>query len=149
MKVILRQDIQGLGHQGDVKEVSRGHARNYLIPRNMVWEADSANMKLLEKEKEKFEKRKLATVQAAKDLAAEIEKLSTTIEVKTGEGGKLFGSVTNADIAAALDAKGFKIDKHNISLENPIKEVGIFSVSIKLHPDVFAKAKVWIVEEKK
>lgn len=149
MKVILRQDIRGLGNQGDVKDVSDGHARNFLLPRNMVWEANNSNLKLLEKEKAKFEKRKLETLQAAKDQAAEIEKLSATIEVKAGEGGKLFGSVTNADIAGALEAKGHKIDKHNILLDNPIKEVGVFSVGVKLHPDVTAKAKIWIVEEKK
>lgn len=149
MKVILRQDIRGLGCQGDVKNVADGHARNFLIPKSMAWEANAANMKLLEREKAKFEKRKVEIVQAAKDEAAEIEKLSITIEVKTGEGGKLFGSVTNADIALALEEKGHKVDKHNIILENPLKEAGVFMVNVKLHSDVSAKAKVWIVKEKK
>ena len=148
MKVILRSDIPKLGKQGDVKNVSGGYVRNYLIPRNLVIEANPANLKLWEKEKVKIEKQKNEVVSKAKELAEKIEKTSITITVKVGEGGKLFGSVTSADIAKVLNDNGFSIEKHDIILEEPLKEVGVYAVDVKIHPEVIARPKVWIVEEK-
>jgi len=148
MKVILREQVSKLGQIGDVKEVSDGYARNFLLPRNLVWEAIPSKMKMLEKEKIKIEKLRQIDVDKAKSLAAQIEALSLTINVKVGEHGKLFGSVTNADIAEELTKKGFATDKHFIVLEEPLKETGVFTVEVKVHPEVNAKAKVWIVAEK-
>lgn len=148
MKLILRNDIRGLGRQGEVREAAPGYARNYLIPRGLAMEATPGNLKLWEKEKVKYEKQRLEHVQEAKGLAEKIEKVSLTITVKTGDSGKLFGSVTNATIAKALEQQGFKIDKHDIMLGEPLKEVGVYTIDIRLHTDVAAKAKVWIVAEK-
>lgn len=148
MKIILRADISTLGNQGDIKKVAPGYARNYLIPKKLAWEATEKNMKLWEKEKLKIEKQKEQVVQKAKELAERIEKISITIAKNVGEGGKLFGAVTNADIADVLRDNDIKIDKHNIILEEPIKEVGVYTVEVKVHPEVMAKPKVWVVEEK-
>jgi len=148
MKVILRADITNIGRQGDVKEVSPGYARNYLLPRQLVMEATPQNMKLWEREKVKLEKQREQVIQSARELADKIEKLSVTIPVKVGEGGKLFGSVTSTIIAEALEKLGTKVNKHDVLLPEPLKEVGVFTVDIRLHPEVIAKAKVWLVEEK-
>lgn len=148
MKVILREDIPKLGRRGDTKVIAEGYARNYLVPRNLVMEATPVNIKIWEKEKVKYEKIRQQDVEKSKELAANIEKLSLTIPVKVGEAGKLFGSVTSAHIADALKANGFSIDKHDIILPEPLKEVGVYSVEIRIHSDVSAKAKVWVVEQK-
>jgi large subunit ribosomal protein L9 len=148
MKVILRTDIPNIGKQGDVKDVATGYARNYLLPRQLVWESNEQSKKLWEQEKVKLSKQKAVIVAGAKGQAEQIEKLSITIPVKVGDSGKLFGSVTNAAIAAALGEKGFAVDKHDVLLEEPIKEVGIYSIDVRIHPEVTAKAKVWVVEEK-
>jgi large subunit ribosomal protein L9 len=148
MKVILRTDITNVGRQGDIKEVSPGYARNYLLPKKMAMEATEQNLKLWEREKVRLEKQREQIIADAKVLAEKIEKASFTITVKVGDSGKLFGSVTTANIAKALADSGFSIDKHDILLPEPIKEVGAYTVDIRLHPEVIAKAKVWIVAEK-
>ncbi|MBN1621069.1 MAG: 50S ribosomal protein L9 [Endomicrobiales bacterium] len=149
MKVILRTDIDKLGKQGDVKNVSEGYARNYLLPKDLVFVANPQNLKIWEREKQKLEKQKQKELQKARELAEKIEKLSITIPVTIGESGKLFGSVTSTDIANVLKDSGFSINKHSIELKEPIKDVGVFVVDVKVHPEVVAKPKVWIVEEKK
>src|SRR3989339_410573 len=148
MKVILRADITSLGQLGDIKEVAEGYARNYLIPRSLVLEATPGNMKLWEREKEKYEKHKEEKKKAARELAEKLEKISLTVPVKVGEGGKVFGSVTNAHIARGLEENGFKVEKHDILLSEPIKEIGAFTVEIRLHPEVNGALKIWVVEEK-
>jgi large subunit ribosomal protein L9 len=148
MKVILRADITNVGRQGEVKEVAPGFARNYLLPRNLVMEATDANMKLWSREKVKLEKQREQIIKAEQEIAGKIEKTSFTIQVKIGESGKLFGSVTNATIAKLLEDNGFKVDKHSILLSEAIKEVGVYTVDIRLHPEVIAKLKLWVVEEK-
>ncbi len=148
MKVILTGDIPSVGRRGDIKDVSPGYARNFLIPRKLALEANDANMKVYEREKQKQAKLREQQSSDAKVLADKMEKHSFTITVKTGEGGKLFGSVTNADVAKALTDAGYETDKHDVLLEEPIKEVGVYTVPVKLLNDVTAKVKVWIVEEK-
>jgi large subunit ribosomal protein L9 len=148
MKVILRSDITNVGRQGDVKVVADGYARNYLLPRRLAMEASPANLKLWEKEKVKLEKQRDQIISDARAVADKIEKTSFTITVKVGENNRLFGSVTNAALARILADNGFTVDKHNILLPEPIKEVGAYTVDIRLHPEVIAKAKIWIVAEK-
>lgn len=148
MKVILHSDIDKVGKQGDIKNVSEGYARNYLIPRKLALEATPANMKLWEKEKVKLEKQKEEILKKAREIAEKIEKTSITITVKVGEGGKLFGSVTSTDIAKVLKDNGFEIDKQNILLDEPLKAIGVYAINVKIHPEIVARPKVWIVEEK-
>jgi large subunit ribosomal protein L9 len=148
MKVILCTDITNVGRQGEIKEVTAGYARNFLVPKNLVMEATPSNLKVWEKRKEKLSKEREKVIQSAKELAEQIEKVSLTITVKVGDNGKLFGSVTTAHIAKALEDSGYPVEKHNILLAEPLKEAGVFTVQIRLHPEVMANAKVYIVEEK-
>jgi len=147
MKVILRQNIESLGQIGDVVEVKPGYANNYLIPRQFAYIALAGSVKALEEEKKNLAKRKQKELQGAEKLAADLEKVSITIPVQVGEEDKIFGSVTTQMIGDALTEKGFDIDKRKIEIEEPIKSLGIYSVGIKLHPNVTAKIKVWVVRE--
>lgn len=147
MKVILRQNIETLGQIGDVVEVKAGYARNYLIPRKYAYAALKGNVKALEEEKKNLNMKKQHEMHAAEKLSAEIEKVSVSIPVQVGEEDKIFGAVTTQMIADALKEKGFEIDKRKIEIEEPIKSLGIYSISIKLHPSVNAKIKVWVVRE--
>ena len=147
MKVILRVDHESLGKAGEVHNVKAGYARNYLIPKKIAVEATPGNIQLLEREKKldvvrQNKDKKLAVVQAA-----ELEKVSLTATVQVGEEDKVFGSVTAQDIADLLKEKGFEIDKKKISLDEPIKALGVYNVSIKLHQDVDATIKVWVVKQ--
>ncbi|MHB2147543.1 50S ribosomal protein L9 [Calditrichota bacterium LG25] len=147
MEIILRQDYQNLGKTGDVVKVKDGYARNYLIPKGIAYIATKENKKRLENELKvkslRVEKEKLAADELAKKLA----NVSCTIPVQVGEEDKLFGSVTSQNIADALAAQGINVDRRKIQLEEPIKSLGIYSVPIKLHPEVEATVKVWVVKE--
>lgn len=147
MKVILRRDHESLGKIGDIIEVKDGYARNFLLPRGIAYAALSGNLKALEEEKKAVEKKNLQELKAAESLAAELETVSVTIPVQVGEEDKLFGTVTTQMIADALKEKGHDIDKRKIEIEEPIKALGIYGVSIKLHQNVSAKIKVWVVRE--
>lgn len=147
MKVILRQEHEKLGKVGDIVEVKDGYARNYLIPRNIAYRATPGAMAALEEEKKQAERRRNKELKNAERLAAELEKVSITVQMKVGEDDKLFGSVTSQMIADALKEKGFTIDKRIIDLQEPIKALGIYPVEIKLHQNVSAKVKVWVVRE--
>ncbi len=147
MEIILRQDYQGLGKTGDVVKVKDGYARNFLIPKGIAYIASKENKKRLENELKlkswRVEKEKLA----AEELAKKLANVSCTIPVQVGEEDKLFGSVTSQNIAEALAAQGIEVDRRKIQLEEPIKSLGIYSVPIKLHPEVEATVKVWVVKE--
>jgi len=147
MKVILRGDIKSVGRLGEIKSVADGFARNYLLPRELVWEATPGNMKRWEKEKSKFEKEQEKQLAAAKVLSELIEKTAVTLSVNVGENGKLFGAITSLDIVKAFAEKGVKVLKQDVVME-PIREVGAYTVEIRLHHDVTAKPKVWIVSKK-
>lgn len=147
MKVILRQDFETLGKVGDVVDVKDGYARNYLIPRNIVFRATPSNLNALEEEKKQHVRREEKQLKDAEKLRAELEKVSLTISMKVGEDDKLFGSVTSQMIADALKEKNFTVDKRNVELEEPIKTLGIFEVPVKIHGSVTAKIKVWVVRE--
>ena len=147
MKVILRKDFESLGHIGDLIEVKEGYARNFLIPRKIVYTALAGNLKALKEEKQNLARKSEHELKAAEILAAELEKVSVTIPVQVGEEDKIFGSVTNQMISDALSEKDYKIDKRKIEIEESIKTLGIYSVNIKLHTNISSKIKVWVVRE--
>ncbi len=147
MKVILRKNFSQLGKIGDVVDVKDGYARNFLIPRQIAYLATEGNIKALEEEKKVVAKKEAANLDNARNLAAELEKISITIPVKVGEEEKIFGSVTTQMIADAIKEKGFEIDKRKIEISEPIKALGIYTVNVKLHSDVNASVKTWVVRE--
>jgi large subunit ribosomal protein L9 len=147
MKVILKSDIERLGKAGEVVNVAVGYARNYLFPQGKALEASARNMEVIEVEKKnivKVQERKKGESEA---LAGKLEQLSVTISKQAGENDKLFGTVTSMEIAGALEKEGHEIDKRKIMLEEPIKTLGIYSVPIRLHAEVTAQVKVWVVKE--
>ncbi|MCI0529091.1 MAG: 50S ribosomal protein L9 [Nitrospira sp.] len=149
MKVILKENVDKLGRMGDLVEVSNGYARNYLIPKKLATAATDRNVKALEHEKRLIAEKQKKERKAAEELAQRIRQTSITIPVQTGEeqeGSKIFGSVTNKDIVESLAKEGVTVDKHDVLLEKPIKELGKFMVSIKLHPNVTAEVEVSVVK---
>ncbi|NOX36934.1 MAG: 50S ribosomal protein L9 [Calditrichaeota bacterium] len=147
MKIILREDFERLGKAGDIVDVKPGYARNYLIPKQIAYPATPSYLKILEEERKQKQQRLLKEKKQAEAMAKKLEDVSVTISVSVGEEDKMFGSVTSQNIADALKEQGIEIDRRKIELEEPIKELGIYSVPIRLHPEVEAKIKVWVVKE--
>ncbi len=147
MKLILLETIDRLGKAGDVIEAKEGYARNYLIPQKKAKEATTGNMKLLEAIKKKQVQEESKKLEIAKKTADKIETLSLTIPAQAGEEEKLFGSVSNDDIAGALAEQGMNIDKKDIILDEPIKKLGVYQVAVKVHPEVKASLRVWVVKK--
>ena len=147
MKVILLQTIDRLGKAGEVITVKEGYARNYLIPKKVAREATTGNMKMLEAVRKKQADEDAKKMSEIKVLADKLAALSLTISAAAGEEDKLFGSVSNEAIAEALLAEGVTIDKRDIILDEPIKKLGAYQVTVKLHPDLKANLKVWIVKK--
>ena len=147
MKIILREDIDKLGRRGDVVKVAPGYGRNYLLPKGLAYLHTPGNAKRVDQEKRFLNVKLAREKQEAEELSRRISQISTTIVRKVGENETLYGSVTNADIAEAIEKEGFAIDKRKILLEDPIKTLGIYTVPVKLHPDVTAELKVWVVKE--
>lgn len=147
MKIILRKEFDQLGHIGDIVEVKEGFARNFLIPRNIAFAAQKGNLRSLEEEKKQLDKKKVKEMHAAEKLASELDKVSITIPVKVGEEDKIFGTVTNQMIADSLKEKGYDIDRRKIEIPEQIKSLGIYSVNVKLHANVTAAVKTWVVRE--
>lgn len=147
MKIILLEDVKGVGKKGQTINASDGYARNFILPKKLGVEATPANMNTLKLQQKAEEKRKAEELAEARAAAEKLENLTVNIAVKTGEGGKLFGSVTNKEISAALEKQhGLKIDKKKIVLADQIKMVGERHVEVKLHPQVTAELKVKITE---
>ncbi|MBN2013438.1 50S ribosomal protein L9 [candidate division KSB1 bacterium] len=147
MKVILRKDFEQLGQIGDIVEVKHGYARNYLIPQGIALVADPKNLRRLEDERKRMAMQKDREKIAAEKLAQELEKVSCTASVQVGDEDRVFGSVTSQDIADLLKEKGFDIDKKKIMLDEPIKALGIYDVEVKLHTNVHAKIKLWVIKQ--
>lgn len=147
MEVILTKDVDKIGKAGEVVKIKDGFARNHLIPRGLAIPLNQANLKKLEEGKQK----KLLESQKAKAVAEQIGQklasLSLTLPVLTQEEDKLYGSITSQDIAAALKEEGIEIDKNSILLEQPVKSLGIYEIPVKLHPEVSAKIKLWVVKK--
>jgi len=144
MKVILNENIETLGHIGDIVKVAPGYARNYLLPKKLAILATANNAKAIEHTKRQMDYKKNKALEAAKNLSAKLEALSIVLSHKAGEEGKLFGAVTNIDIAAFLKANGFDIDRKSIVLVDTIKHTGEFSASLKIHPEVTATLKITV-----
>lgn len=148
MIVILKKDVKGTGKAGDVIKVSPGYARNMLIPRGLAVEATEGNIRNLEKQKQIQKENEAIEKAKAEDVALKLSKGNIVIKTKAGEGGRLFGSITNKDIAEAIEEQlDIKIDRRKIVLENPIKELGIVNVEAKLYPEVTGKFVVEVKEE--
>lgn len=143
MKVILKEDVKALGKKGKVCEVSDGYARNFLIPRGLAVEATQGNVQDLAHKQKQEEQRRQKEKEAALDLAAKIEGMDVVLQVKVGDKGRLFGSVTNKEIAEVLEKEyKLKLDKRKIELKEPIKAIGEHIVTVKLHPEVNGTLKV-------
>lgn len=148
MKVIFKQDVKGQGKKGEIKEVSEGYARNFLIPRGLAIEANESNLKTLKAMEKSAELKEQKRFQEALELKATLEALEIRIPAKAGEGGKLFGAVTSKQISDFLDKKNIDIDKRKIEMNDPIRSLGVTQVPVKIHPKVTAMLKVHVVEEK-
>ena len=147
MLVILRENVENLGRIGDLVNVSTGFARNYLIPNKLVMLADAGNVKMIENQKKVLEKKRVAARSASEALAKKLNDQSVTITRKVGENDKLFGSVTQSDIMDALQKSGHTVEKRMITLENPIKALGVHTVTVKFDQDVTASVKVLVAKE--
>ncbi|OBR66649.1 50S ribosomal protein L9 [Paenibacillus oryzae] len=147
MKVIFLQDVKGQGKKGEVKEVSEGYVRNFLLPKGLAKPASDGNLKTLEVQNASEAKRKQQEKADAQELGKKLEEMKVVVKAKAGEGGRLFGAITSKQIAEALAAQGIKIDKRKIELEEPIRTLGVTQVPVKLHPDVKAKLNVQTTEE--
>jgi large subunit ribosomal protein L9 len=147
MKVILRQDYETLGKIGDLIDVKDGFAINFLLPRKIAYSALKGNIAALEEDKKGLTKKSEQELKVAETLSSELEKVSVTIPVQVGEEDKIFGTVTTQMIADSLKEKGHEIDKRKIEIPESIKSLGIYEVNIKLHSNVEAKIKVWVVRE--
>ena len=147
MEVILREHVDNLGRRGDLVKVADGYARNYLLPRKLALLPTDGNRKQIERERAKFEIKELEEQKAAQAVAERIAAIEIEIARRVGETDVLFGSVTSADVAEALAAKGFELDRRKLQLADPIKRLGEFEVPIKLHRDVTATLKVRVVAE--
>jgi len=147
MEVLLLTDVPDLGRTGDVVTVSDGYARNYLLPKKFATLVTPSALKQLEKLRKEQEAVRKLELESARELASKLSKVSCTITSKTSEGGKLYGSVSAADIVENLKTQGIILDKKCIELEHPIKEIGVYNVKVKLHSQVETSIKVWVVEE--
>ena len=147
MEVILRQDVPKLGHRGDLVKVSDGYARNFLLPRKLAVTASEGHRKVVEQEKAAAVRREASERGDAEKLAGLLAGVAVTITRKAGEGDHLFGSVTSLDVAEALAAKSFQVDRRKVQLDDPIKYLGEYEVPLRLHREVTASVKVQVVKE--
>ena len=147
MEVILKEDVANLGHRGDVVKVADGYGRNFLLPRKLALQATLANKAVIEQMKAAAARRSAEEKVQAQELVARLEPVTLSFTRKSGENGQLFGSVTTADIAQELASKGFEIDRRKVQLSEPIKSLGDFTVSIRLHREVTAHVRVHVVAD--
>jgi large subunit ribosomal protein L9 len=147
MKVILKDDVPNLGEAGQIVNVANGYGRNYLIPKGLAMSATPQNIKAMEQDKGLLRVKEEKRLAEANEMARRLSDAACTFPLKAGEGDKLFGSVTSADIAQKLEQQGIELDRKKIHLEHPIKSLGIFTVPVKLHPELTAELKVEVVKE--
>ena len=147
MQVILLEDVPSLGKAGDLVKVSDGYGRNYLIPQKKAILGTEKGLKMLEHQKRQVQFRMGKVKKDLEKIAQQIEELSCTFAKSVGESGKLFGSVTSMEIEHFLKENGIEVDRKKILLDEPIKSIGMFPVPIKLHPEIVAQLKVWVVQE--
>jgi len=147
MKIILKKEVHKLGQPGDVVEVKNGYGRNYLIPQGLALVATAGNLKAYQQDLKALAQKALKGQQEAQEFADKLAQVSVTAAVQVGEEEKLFGSVTSQNIADLLKEAGHDIDRRKIMLDEPIKALGVYEVPVKLHPEVTAHIKVWVVKE--
>ena len=147
MEVILREDVDNLGTRGEVVKVAPGYARNFLIPKKLAVTATESNKKIVEQERQAHLRKEAKAQGEAQDLAKLMTGVSVTISQKAGENDQLFGSVTSKDVADALAAKGFTIDRRKIQLDEPIKSLGEFKIPVRLHKEVTAEVTLVVAKE--
>ncbi len=147
MQVILRQNVAKLGEIGEIVSVKMGYGRNYLIPRQMAYIASPGAIRALETEKKQYAVKMDKVKANAEVVAGQLADLQVSIPMQVGEEGRLFGSVTSQMIGQELDLRGFKVDKRNIIIEESIKTLGVFEIKVKLHQDISAPLKVWVIAE--
>ncbi|MBP1764922.1 MAG: rplI [Firmicutes bacterium] len=147
MKLILQQEVKGLGKKGDIIEASEGYARNYLLPRKLAIPATAVNINAVNQQKSAAARKQQQLLDEVRVMSAQLAKVVVTVAVKTGEGGKLFGAVTGKDIAEALAREhGIEMDKRKIELKETIKMLGTYTAAIKLHPEVSTQIQVKVIE---
>ena len=149
MEVILKEDVNNLGHRGDVVKVADGYGRNYLLPKKLAMEANAANKAVIDQMKASAVRRSAKEKSEAEALVGQLNNVSLVFERKVGEHDQLFGSVTSADIAHELEAKGFNIDRRKVHLEEPLKQLGEFHIPVKLHREVTAHVAVTVKGDEK
>ncbi len=147
MEVILRDDVPNLGGQGDIVKVKGGYARNFLIPKGLAFSASGANASQIEHKKRLLHDQLKRRIKTEQGLATRLSEISINVPVKVGEEDRIFGSVTSKDIATALEAKGYEVDRRKIQLDEPIRALGVYTVPVRLSGDVSADLKVWVVKE--
>lgn len=147
MQLILVKDVEDLGRAGEIVEVKPGFARNYLLPQGIAYRATPANMKRLEHERRKLEEAAERTLKTAVSFGEKLQGVAVNFKARAGEEGKLFGSVTSSDIAESLAEQGIEIDRHLIRLDEPIKQLGVYKVPVRLHAEVKPEITVWVVAE--
>jgi large subunit ribosomal protein L9 len=145
MRVILKQEVHNLGDAGEIVKVAPGYGRNFLIPRGFAIPASEGSLRQLEHQKRVAEAIKRKQVGVAKELATKLENTAVTIRREAGEDDKLFGSVTNRDVADALAAEGVNVDKRTIQLDEPIRTIGLFTVPVRLHRQLTANVRVYVI----
>ncbi len=147
MEIILKKDMDKLGKSGEVVSVKAGYARNYLFPGGFALVNTPQSRKAWENEVKRTEQKESKEARISEDLVKKLETISCTITVKAGEKDKLFGSVTSSDIVEAIRAQGVEVDKKQVFLEEPIKELGVYTIEIKVHAGITGRVKVWVVKE--
>lgn len=147
MQVILQEDVAKLGRAGDVVNVREGYGRNFLLPRKKAVLADPKNVRQLEHQKRVVAAKQEKVRKVAQDLAEKLKSVSITIRRESGEEDKIFGSVTAKDITDTLRTEGYIVDRHSVQLDQPIKQLGIFDIPVKLHPEVVGVVKIWVVKK--
>ena len=147
MQIVLREDIDKLGRRGDIVDVAVGYARNYLLPKRKALILSDGNLKTIEKERRRYVLHLAREKEDCMAVAQRLNAISCTIVRKVGENEVLYGSVTAADIGDQIAREGVEIDKRRIQLDDPIKSLGIYTVPVRLHPEVTAEVKVWVVKE--
>jgi len=147
MEVILKEDVEKLGHRGDIVKVAEGYGRNFLLPRKLAIRANSANKAVIDQMKAAAVRKSAKEKTGAEALAQQLNEVQLTFTRKVGEKDHLFGSVTSSDIASALEGKGFNVDRRKIHLDDPLKSLGEFHVPVQLHREVTAHVKVTVAPE--
>lgn len=147
MELILLEDVENLGKRGERVVVKDGHARNFLLPRRLALPATNRGVKMMQHVEKMREVREQKVHREAEELAKALGRVSCTAEVQAGEDDRVFGSVTSADISELLKTQGFDVDKRKIIIEEPLKALGVYTIPVRLHHDVEAKVKVWVVKK--